>query len=245
MAFEVIGLQNTQAPLRWTDPILFDEPVRDALRASDPSARQAADAVSWGLWGAQLALPVFVDLPYAWARYGLPLARDLFWQDAATLLFAGALDLALRDLVGRARPPVYDCISQGGANCIYGPEAVRSFPGGHILNSTAASVLTCTQHLHVRLYGGPWDALTCALTLASNATIAVLRVVADGHWVTDEIAGVALGALIGWGVPYVMHFHGHLSAEPHQDEARPPEALVLPAPLAVDRGGGLGVVGLF
>jgi membrane-associated phospholipid phosphatase len=238
---ELIALQNRQAPLRWTDPILFDTAVRSALRAPSQQTRSAVADATWALLGLQFLYPFAVDVPYAWARYGFGLARDLFWQDAATMFLAGAVDLGLRDLVGRARPETYDCIQSGNTNCIDGPETVRSFPGGHTVIATAASVLTCTQHLYVHLYGGPWDSLTCALTLASNMTLAFMRIIADEHWASDEIAGLAIGSLIGWGVPYLMHFRRHTAGA----DASVPHALVLPTVVPVSHGGGLGVAALF
>ena len=237
-AVQGLGFQWAQAPVHWTGPILFDSAVRSALRAPDGSTRNLVNDVSWAFLAAQIAYPLVVDVPYAWSRDDFGLARDLFWQDAATLFLAGAVDLTLRDVVGRARPYVYDCIKQGGTDCINNPEAVRSFPGGHTLTSTAASVLTCTQHLYMHLYGSGWDELTCALTLASDVAVAFMRVIADSHWATDQIAGATLGALIGWGVPYVMHFR-------HAASEAPPKALVLPMPVAVNQGGGLAAMGLF
>ncbi len=244
---EAIVLQPMRPPLHWTDPILFDSDVRDALRLTDPTGRDVLEGVSWGLWGAQLALPLLVDVPYAWGRYGFWLARDLFWQDAATLTVAAALDLGLRNLAGRARPLTYDCLSHGGTNCLDGVETTRSFPGGHLINATAASVLACTQHLYTHLYGGPWDAVACATTLASDMTITVLRVVTDNHWATDQLAGLAIGALVGWGVPYLMHyrFHGRPAADETSSSSSPPGALILPVPLAYEGGGGLGVAAIF
>jgi len=239
-AFEGLVLQPVRPTMRWMDPILFDSDVRAALRVTDPQAQQTLQNVGWVLWGAQIAIPLFVDIPYAWTRYGFGLARDLFWQDAATLLLAAAVDLGLRDLAGRARPSVYDCLKEGGTDCLSSTESTRSFPGGHLLNATAASVLTCTQHLYVRLYGGPWDALTCAMTLTSDVTLGVMRVVQDTHWATDELAGLVIGALIGWGVPYAMHFRKSDDAD-----VRAPAALVLPMPMAFDHGGGLGAAGIF
>lgn len=242
-------LQPIRPPLRWSSPILFDTDVRNALRVSDDHSRHNIEYVGWALWGLQLAWPVLVDVPYAWNRYNYAMARDLFWQDAVTLTLAGAVDGALRDLAGRARPGVYDCLSRGEAHCLDGnSDTTRSFPGGHIVNSTAASVLTCTQHYYMRLYGGPWDAVTCATTLASDLTLAVLRIVSDNHWASDQIAGVAIGGLIGWGVPYVMHFRPRVRLEgdrPAGETQRPAGALVVPMPIMVDHGAGLGVAGIY
>ncbi len=242
-AVEGITLQGHQAPLRWTGPILFDEDVRDALRASSNDVRQNVDLASWVLITTQIAYPVVVDVPYAYSRYGRRVANDLFWQDAVTLFLAGALDFALRDLAGRARPEVYDCISQGGTNCVTNPESVRSFPGGHTLTATAGSVLTCTQHLYVHIYGGAGDDVACAATLASNVTVMFMRIIADSHWATDQIAGASLGALVGWGVPYLMHFHFH--AKPATGPDKPPVAMVLPMVMPTDQGATLGAFGLF
>jgi membrane-associated phospholipid phosphatase len=241
--------QAKRPPLRWTDPILFDTDVRSALRVSSDRTRNDLEYVSWGLWGAQLAWPLFVDIPYAWRRYDAQLARDLFWQDAVTLTLAGAFDGVIRDVVGRARPYVYECLARGGSGCLDGnTDTTRSFPGGHIVNSTAASVLTCTQHYYTHLYGGPWDGVTCAMTIASDVTLAALRIASDNHWVTDQIAGLTIGSLLGWGIPYVMHYrrgarrnHGNTApAAPSE-----PAALILPMPMVLDRGGGLALTGIY
>jgi membrane-associated phospholipid phosphatase len=247
IAYEAF-LQPVRPPVRWNSPILFDDAVRKAWMSSNQNTRNTAEDVAWGLWGLQLAYPVLVDVPFAWTRYSHRLAEDLFWQDAVTLTLAGAVDLGLRDLAGRTRPGAYDCLTQGGSNCLTDVESDRSFPGGHTTNSTAASVLTCTQHLYTQLYGGPWDAVVCVTTVASDLTIGVLRVVSDNHWATDQIAGMALGTLIGWGVPYVMHFHGHATAgdgTESSDDGGSRRALVLPMPLFLDHGAGVGVTAIY
>ncbi len=238
ITYEVV-LQPVRPPLRWNGPVLFDTAARNALRTSNPDTQRTAEGVAWALWGVQLAYPVFVDVPYAWSRYGRQLAADLFWQDAVTLTIAGAVDLGVRDLAGRSRPGAYDCLQHGGSGCLNDVESTRSFPGGHTTNSTAATVLTCTQHLYTELYGRPWDQLVCATTVASDLTLATLRVISDNHWASDQLAGIAFGALIGWGVPYVMHYHGHT---PYRGLDG---ALIVPMPMTYDHGGGFGVTGLF
>jgi hypothetical protein len=116
-----------------------------------------------------------------------------------------------------------------------------------MVNSTAASVLTCTQHLSMHLYGGPGDAVVCATTLASDLTIGVLRVMSDNHWASDQIAGAAIGALVGWGVPYVLHFRRHRCAADDHAVCAGTESrvFVLPVALPEENGFRLGLVGLF
>jgi len=234
-------LQPRQPPLVWTRPILFDDDVRNWLRASSPAARANAGLASWVLFGAVVAYPV-LDVPYAWARYGRKVAWDLFWQDATALSLATAFDLNLRDVIGRARPPESACLTAGGSTitCLgTSSEATRSFPGGHVLIVTTAATLTCTQHLTLHLYGGPWDAVACGTAIAADAAVGTLRIVSDDHWASDILSGWALGVAFGWGIPVLMHLHGHSS------DATDPGLHLAPVAIPVSHGGGAGVTGWF
>jgi membrane-associated phospholipid phosphatase len=237
---ELAVFQPMRPPQRWTDPILFDVDVRRALRVSDSGTRSTLEYVAWGIWFAQVGYPLLVDVPYAWAHYGSRVAADLFWQTAVTLTVAGAIDGVLRDVSGRLRPDVYDCWVMGRSDCLAGVDSTRSFPGGHLINSAAAAGLVCTQHLTMRLYGGPWDAVTCASMITASLTLATMRIMSDNHWATDQIVGGALGGFIGWFVPWIMHLHGHAVID-----AKPPPALVVPVPVAFERGAGAGVAAVF
>jgi membrane-associated phospholipid phosphatase len=242
LALELALLQPKQPPLHWTGPILFDQAVRDVLRGSTVEVRHTAASVSWGLLDVNMGYSLVVDVPYAWARYGPDVARDLFWQDSTALSLAGAADLALRDAVGRARPSVSDCLGAGGSTsqCLGdSTESTRSFPGGHMALATTGAVLVCTQHMALHLYGAPWDAIACAAALTADVGVGVLRIVTDNHWATDVIAGSALGFAFGWGVPVVMHLR------PHSGSSTAPGPMVAPFPIVVEHGAGLGVTGLF
>jgi membrane-associated phospholipid phosphatase len=199
---------------------------------------------SWGFMVGLMAYPVAVDVPVAWARGGGWLAWQFVWQDALVLSVATAIDIGLRDLVGRARPDVAACIANGGQDCTAqeGTQAARSFPGGHMAAATASAALICTQHLHTHLYGGPWDAAVCGSALASSVAVGVLRIVADAHNATDILAGALLGGLIGGLGPTLMWYphHRHVPF----DNA-PPRAMVAPYPVVYPGGGGgLGVTGV-
>ena len=115
LALELALLQPKQPPLHWTGPILFDQAVRDVLRGSTVEVRHTAASVSWGLLDVNMGYSLVVDVPYAWARYGPDVARDLFWQDSTALSLAGAADLALRDAVGAPGRPSATVSARGGA----------------------------------------------------------------------------------------------------------------------------------
>lgn len=235
------ALQSKQPPLRWTSPVLFDSDVRNLLRGSTPGARNAANTASWGLLGLVLAYPV-IDVGYAWKRFGSQVAWDLFWEDATALSLATSFDLSLRDIVGRARPPVSACLTSGGSasQCLgASTEPTRSFPGGHQLIVTTAAALTCTQHLKMNLYGGPWDAVACAVAATTAAAVGLFRIMGDDHWTSDILVGDVIGVAFGAGIPLLMHLHGHAPAG---------EVLgvrVAPIAVPVRGGGGLGMTGMF
>jgi membrane-associated phospholipid phosphatase len=234
-------VQDKQPPLHWTSPILFDKAVRDLLRGSTPGARSMAELTSWIGFGLVAGYPA-VDVAYAYARYGSRVAWDLFWQDATVISLSTMVDLNIRDFVGRARPPVYACIANGGSTsaCLgTSSESTRSFPGGHVAIVTAAAAVSCTQHLSLHIFGSPWDELTCGALVVGSMAVGTLRIVSDDHWASDILVGSTMGFLIGWGVPYAMHFH---RSSPDSAE---PQAFVAPTPMALSHGGGLGLMGWF
>lgn len=238
---ETVLWQNVATPAAWQGPILFDAAVRDALRGSTAAIQADASVVSWVLFVGMLTYPFAVDVPYTWARYGRDVAWDLFWQSGTTLALSGAIEIGLRDAIGRVRPAAYQCLTDGGTHCLDAPETTRSFPSGHFVETSASAALLCTQHLRMQLYGSPWDAVTCATAIVAAGTVGTLRIVADDHWASDVIAGGAIGTLIGWGVPTLMHFHRHATPGAGKGSA----FMVMPTALPMEKGGGLGAVGVF
>jgi membrane-associated phospholipid phosphatase len=241
---ETVLLQNRTEPPRWNGPILFDSAARNVFRLASVDARLDMEPVSWALWFGVVGYPLLVDVPYVWFHYGKQAAWDLFWQDATALSLSGAADFALRDTVDRLRPYNTDCLNRGGtyATCLNGPEATRSFPSGHVSETTTAAALICTQHLMLRPYGGAADEITCGSAAAADLAVTVVRLMGDDHWATDDLAGAALGVVFGWGVPVLMHLHGHAPSGPTA-EAMP--VLIEPVPMAFPLGAGLGLAGLF
>jgi membrane-associated phospholipid phosphatase len=242
LGVETLLLQSRFEPPRWEGPILFDKPVEVLFRGQTQEVRDGAADASWVLWSVELGYPLLVDVPYTWVRFGRAVAWDLLWQDAVALSLSSVVDFTLRDVVARVRPINQTCLDRDGTNCLDSPEATRAFPSGHVSETSTATALICSQHLMMRLYGSPWDAVTCASAIGAAAAVDVLRLVTDNHYLSDELAGVGIGLAFGWGLPVLMHLHGHATRAGKDEE---PSALAVPFPLLVDHGAGVGVTAIF
>lgn len=91
------------------------------------------------------------------------------------------LTLTVKDLAQRVRPAF------NPAAATLGP----SFPSGH--SATAAAFYACAALLIGRRRGRPARALLAGLAVGLAVAVAASRVLLDVHWLTDVIAGLALG----------------------------------------------------
>ena len=91
------------------------------------------------------------------------------------------LTLTVKDLANRVRPAF------NPAAATLGP----SFPSGH--SATAAAFYACAALLIGRRRGRPARALLAGLAVGLAVAVAASRVLLDVHWLTDVIAGLALG----------------------------------------------------
>ncbi|HSS81582.1 MAG TPA: phosphatase PAP2 family protein [Gaiellaceae bacterium] len=91
------------------------------------------------------------------------------------------LTLTVKDLAHRVRPTF------NPAAATLGP----SFPSGH--SATAAAFYACAALLIGRRRGRPVRALLAGLAVGIAVAVAASRVLLDVHWLTDVIAGLALG----------------------------------------------------
>lgn len=83
----------------------------------------------------------------------------------------------------RTRPSVAECPEVGD----------WSFPSNHSVIAGASAMAIWALH---RTYG--WIAAVCAIAAASS------RVVVGVHYVHDVVAGLALGALVSWGIAVLL-----------------------------------------
>jgi membrane-associated phospholipid phosphatase len=135
---------------------------------------------------------------------------DATWRDGAidALLIieasvaSQALNQGVKFLAGRERPFVAALPADQKSMTEHPNDNNLSFFSGHS-SLTFSLVAAGATIAHARGYKYWWAILAAGLPLA--ATTALLRMVADKHYLTDVLAGAALGALIGWGLPTLFH----------------------------------------
>jgi membrane-associated phospholipid phosphatase len=160
----------------------------DALAAFPNN--ETVSNVSSVLLGLQFALPAVAAFTLNKSDYIPALAvyaEALSWT-------AAAKDL-LKYLIPRARPYAYSMSAAEMDSGLLG-DADESFPSGHTAYAfCAATVLTCLELRYGQGQAATPYIVGGAYALATS--VAVLRVCAGKHFITDTLAGAALGSGIG------------------------------------------------
>jgi membrane-associated phospholipid phosphatase len=162
--------------------------------ATHASTRLLTWVTNFGDWyGVVPVLIVVLVLEWHRSRRGLPLAI-LF----VTVVIAGdqLVTNGIKALVDRARPTLNPLAATLGP----------SFPSGH--SSTAACVYAAVALVLARGRGPRVRALLVGGAVAITVAVAASRVLLDFHWVSDVIAGVALGW--AWFALCAIAFGGRL-----------------------------------
>ena len=225
--------------------ILFDDGVRDALRAKTLANRYIfRDASDVGL-SLAVTWPFAADALTAawWYRGSRETAEEMALIDLETLAISGALQGATNVFVSRERPFGQGCgegdLPDDSIDC-KNSFHYRSFFSGHSAFSFTGAALICVHHFENELLGAPWDALSCAGGYAVAATTATFRVVADVHYASDILLGAAVGTLVGYSVP-LLHYR-HVVGPSGRASVKQPNQLqlhLIPSP------GGIGLLGIF
>ena len=204
----------------------FDESARTTLRLGTNVARNTARDVSDVLLTVSITYPFFVDaLAAAYLKRKSPdVAGQMVQMDLEALAVNAFVSALVSNLTGRERPygrvcsvdpekQTFDCSSTS---------RYRSFFSGHSSTAFTSAGLVCSHHMHFNLFGGGAnDTLACVTALLAAGTTASLRVMADQHYLSDVLVGSAVGAAMGFGVPWLMHYRGGGSLLPGSDRARP------------------------
>jgi len=194
----------------WTGGILFDDSARRALRVRSASALESVRKASDYTALSAVVLAVGVDsLAVPLLRKRGDLALQLLLMDAEAFAFSSFITTMTFREVGRARPSYEDCQRNPDFDRLCDSGPFSSFPSGHATTSATAAGLSCAHHLHLDLYGSKAaDALACGVTSALAASTGLLRVMGDRHYVTDVLAGQAIGFGFGFGLPTLLHYAG-------------------------------------
>lgn len=175
---------------QWLELRVNDLPVFDRLLVfpDQPLIGAVSDMVAYG----QVLVPVGA------AAFGLERrdAIDLLARHYQVLSITYGSAYLLKAAVWRARPYLYHDVP---ADRVGDPAGANSFPSSHVAIAFASAAFIST------VADRYWDKrYTTLITVASYATAsvaAVLRIAAGRHFVTDVLAGAALGVAVGWGVP--------------------------------------------
>lgn len=157
----------------------------------------AGDAVSTYLTYAMLLSPVFsaslTVMDSSQAAIDALHYATMYGQ--AFLLAYGTKDI-LKALVSRHRPYTYAGAVPGGEEEDY----YNSFPSGH----TAFAFMSATFLARTFAKEFPesrWRTPVAVGACTAAGAVAVMRVTSGNHFITDVLAGAAVGALYGWVIP--------------------------------------------
>lgn len=208
-----VSLFTQRAPPFPSGPVLFDEPLRNAVRPSGLEDRLRLRALSDVTLGAAMAWPVLVDaVLLAGILHRSPdVAVQLAVSDVEAVAFAISVQFATAAWVGRERP--YGALCTDGTfaadseQCRSQFSRYRSFFSGHATAAFASAGLVCVHNAHLPLYGSRGGgAAACGGALVVALATATLRVSGDQHWPTDVATGAAWGLGVGVALPLLTRY---------------------------------------
>jgi membrane-associated phospholipid phosphatase len=198
---------------RWRGITTFDREARSALRFSSQGNRDVARDTSdllLSLLTNQLLFDTFV---VTWWSHG---RGSVAWEMGMINLEAIALNGAINGLIAgfasRERPYREACVGPEERQIRDCRESkrYRSFFSGHTSTSFTSAGLMCAHHANLPLYGGgaaeAW--MVCLGGFATAATVGLMRVMSDQHFMSDVLTGAAIGTAVGLGVPWLLHYRG-------------------------------------
>lgn len=218
VALAALKPELTPLQCRICAPGRIDDAVHGALLWGNPAA---ADT-----WSNVLANAV---LPAGMLGYDLVSAIGAGDPAAAavdTLLIVEAvsldtvLELGVKYATGRLRPYAWygHLPPQPGAY-----DQNLSFYSGHTSTAFATAASAGTVFM---MRGYPGAPVVLGLGLAVAGGVGYLRMAADQHYLTDVLAGAAVGGLVGFAVPWVFH-------RPRAGAPQPGDVLPAPGGIAI------------
>lgn len=169
---------------------------RWAIRFYSPAVSTLSDisVVAWA--AAPMAISLY-DNKFKWGQM-TPLTTDMLVY-FETMLYSSTLDLFVRALRVHPRPFVYN--TDAPQSDRLSPEASGSFYSGHADAAFATAVyMSYTYSLRHPDYKGKVYLWTGSLAVAAG--ISSLRIFSGKHYLSDVVAGAAMGSLFGFVVPW-------------------------------------------
>jgi membrane-associated phospholipid phosphatase len=247
----LVGLAGTAGPRLLTDPTGTltcrwcdrDDSGTDTLNGFDAGARRHllwSDREKAHSWSNVTLAASFVVPATAFvaARGSL---GDGLGEEILLVLESSALTLALTQgtkyLFRRARPWAHFGDPPAGER-LGSPEGALSFASGHASLSFALAVSTGSL---ASLRGDEGKEWVWVSGLSFAAATGYLRIAADRHYLTDVLAGAALGATVGWVVPRLIDRKPEpVGPEPVARERRETPVPLFSLALGAGRMGGPG-----
>lgn len=230
---------------KWQGTNWFDDAFRGWLRADTAAGRLRAQHASDRLTEIGYIVPFAIDLPVAAAVHREPrLAWQLLMMNLEAFAVSGFINNFLFYQVGRARPSARDCAADPSYDPLCGVGANASLPSGHTLTMATGAGLTCVHHRYLPLYGNEVaDGGACGFMLLATIATAATRIMADRHYATDDLMGIAIGFGSGYGLPWLLHYRG--GAREPGAAGRPEPPSVAFVPFGGNGAYGAGVTALF
>jgi membrane-associated phospholipid phosphatase len=202
---------------RWTGGFLFDGRIRTAFVGETLSVQKTAADIGDMLFMVGSVVPIVVDVGVTLAVHQKPdVALQILLIDLQSAALAGLLSLTSEHSVGRGRPFVAECESDGTVrdehgrpllNKCRGGYQAKSFYSGHAAATMASAGLTCLTHQRLPLFGGgAADVAPCVVMVGVSLTTGITRIIADMHWASDVVIGWGVGALAGYVLPAAIHY---------------------------------------
>jgi membrane-associated phospholipid phosphatase len=208
----------------WVATNGFDEGSRRTLRVRSLTGGQVTRDASDVLLALGVSYPVLVDslLMAAWFHDSPGTGVQMLLLHGETLLVAAGLLGMAKQAASRVRPYVRRCGAgiDPELNDCHGSNQYRSFFSGHTSQTFAAAGVTCMFHAYMPIHGGgASDRAACATGLVLASATGLFRIMGDQHYMSDVLAGAAVGLSVGLFVPWFMHFrHGSDSEDELEDE---------------------------
>ena len=188
--------------------VVADPIVRDLARSLDPSVVQVLRWVTGFGNSAYSLIGGFVLLGWlAWAkrrRADLPVEATRDFRSSLILLvgsvaISGFLASLSKNIIGRARPSFGPDPAVFDVTLFAFTPGLAAFPSGHATTATACAVVFAI--LFPR-HAWAW--------LSIGATAALSRAFLGVHWLSDSLAGIALGAVVTLALRRWLADRGHV-----------------------------------